>query len=214
MAKHRHWFFVPAFDANDLAFQMLKNDEYLPQNKTDVNWDKLRLIINGGEGNCDSFEGIGDDDRIYIYGHSNGTALGSKAIKYETVKILNLLETYGLTPGKARVFKLFGCTTGAELHENEDTFAKKFFQIAKVRHPGCTVYGYVGFLRLGKIGAHSQVYTNMTKDEKNRWRLMPGTNKQAKEMRVAFSDSDNTLEQNNTRWVLEQGEGWAMVTQY
>jgi hypothetical protein len=214
MAKHRHWFFVPAFDDKDPSFAMLKNPTYLPQKKEDAMWDKLRLIINAGEGNCESFDGIESDDRVYIYGHSNGTQLGSKGIKYEATKILNLLETFGLKPDKTsttpRVFKLFGCTTGTVIGDSEETFAKRFFDLAKVRYGKVVVYGYVGFLRLGKSASNNKVFEAMYKVD-GKWMLNMQTGSKARDMRVGYSTEDQSLEHQNTAWVLNQGEGWAMV---
>jgi len=211
MATHVHWFFVPHYDGSDTYFTNLK-DNFAPPTGTSL-FSMIKLIINGGGGTVDSFDGIDTgSDQVYIFGHSNGRELGSKKVKYESGKLLHLLEEHRL-PKQQKVFKLFGCTTGVIIKGFDKSLAQQFQELAHSsgRFPNAVVYGYTGYVVLGKADGHRKVYTSLRIEGK---KLVPTSEAyRASERRVVFPQGPSTPVHLTTQYELEKGDGWEMVVE-
>ena len=207
MANHIHWFFVPHYDDTDVYFSHLKNS-YVPP-ATSPLFAKVKLIIHGGGGTAASFSGIDpNDDQVYVYGHSNGVELGSKKVKYQSVKLMNLLSENGL-PSTQKVIKLFGCNTATLVPGYDKSLAEQFQELAHStkKFPGAVVYGYTGFVTLKQTEGHKTVYTGL---QYNGEHMEPTSDPlRAKDRRLAFPQT--TTVHQATRYELEKGKGWQMV---
>lgn len=211
MANHVHWFFVPHYDDTDPYFKNLKNNFAPPSNSP--LFAMIKLIINGGGGTVDSFDGIDTNShQVYIFGHSNGKELGSKKVKYESGKLFHLLEDHRL-PKQQKTFKLFGCTTGVLIEGFDKTLAQQFQELAHSsdRFPNAVVYGYTGYVVLGKANEHRKVYTSFKVEGK---KLIPTSEPdRASQRRVVFPQGPTTPVHLTTQYELEKGDGWQMVVE-
>ena len=141
MSNHVHWFFVPHYDDTDSYFTNLKNN-FAPAS-TSAQFANVKLLIEGGGGTVTSFSGINaNDDQVYVFGHSNGVELGSKKVKFQSVKLLNMLASNGL-PSTQKTFKLFACSTGAVVKGYDKCLAEQFQELAHStgKFPNAIVYG-------------------------------------------------------------------------